>query len=177
MSRELSIVAIGWALMIALALSLTVAVTPRAQELPPGAWRGFDGSWSVTGERQTVPTETGRAAAVAHVSGALVMSNGAGLAAGFTGEAIGFDDGTSLTTGRAVWIDGAGDRIFSALRGGPMLTGRHITGTITGGTGRWNGVTGEYEFTWQYVVSGDGASIQGRSVDLRGRLRWREGGR
>src|SRR5262249_60618999 len=61
--------------------------------------------------------------------------------------------------------------------GGPMLTGRHITGTITGGTGRWNGVTGEYEFTWQYVVSGDGASIQGRSVDLRGRLRWREGGR
>lgn len=157
-----------------------VALTPagdralRAQE-PPTAWRAFDGTWSAGGSRQTIPTESGRSAAVAHLSGAVVLSNGTGIAAGFSGEAIGFDDGTSLTTGRAVWTDSAGDRIFSALRGGPLQTGRRITATITGGTGRWARVTGDYELTWQYVVSAEGGDLQGRSVDLRGRLRWNDG--
>ncbi len=160
-----------------LALSLTMlilAATPGAQDTLRGQWRAFDGSWSASGLRQTIPTESDRPAAVAHLSGAVVLSNGAGIVAGFTGEAVGFDDGTNVTTGRAVWTDSAGDRIFSALHGGPLQTGRRITGTITGGTGRWAGVTGEYELTWQYVVSGEGESIQGRAVDLRGRLRWPE---
>jgi hypothetical protein len=146
----------------------------RAQE-PPTAWRAFDGNWSASGSRQTLPTESGRVAAVAHLSGAVVLSNGTGIAAGFSGEAIGFDDGTSVTTGRAVWTDSAGDRIFSALRGGPLQTGRQISATITGGTGRWARVTGDYELTWQYVVSAEGGELQGRSVDLRGRIRWAEG--
>jgi hypothetical protein len=158
------------------ALALTPAGDPalRAQE-PPTAWRAFDGSWSASGSRQTIPTETGRPAAVAHLSGAVVLSNGTGIAAGFTAEAIGFDDGTSETMGRAVWTDSAGDRIFSAFRGGPLQTGRRITATITGGTGRWARVTGEYELTWQYVVAAEGGDLQGRSVDLRGRLRWAAG--
>jgi len=160
------------------AMSLTVlllAPTPFAQETPRSLWRAFDGSWTASGQRQTVPTESGRPAAIAHLSGAVVVANGTGTVAGFTGEAVGFDDGTSVTTGRAVWTDSAGDRIFSALRGGPLQTGRHITGTITGGTGRWNGVTGEYELTWQYVVSGESDSVQGRAVDLHGQFRWRDG--
>ena len=161
--------------IVTLALTLTGDRPLRAQEPPRTAWRAFDGSWSASGSRQTVPTESGRPAAVAHLSGAVVLSNGTGIAAGFTGEAIGFDDGTSLTTGRAVWTDSAGDRIFSALRGGPLQTGRRITATITGGTGRWAQVTGEYELTWQYVVAAEGGDLQGRSVDLRGRLRWSDG--
>ena len=174
MTREASIVAIGWALMFALALSVTSAVTPRAQESRRD-WRSFDGTWSASGQRQTVPVENGGRAAVARVSGAVILSSGDGLAAGFNAEAIGFDDGASLTLGRAVWTDSAGDRIFSTLRGGPLQTGRRIAGTITGGTGRWSGVTGEYEITWQYIVAADAETIQGRSTDLRGRLRRREG--
>ncbi|HMF93075.1 MAG TPA: hypothetical protein VKE96_02220 [Vicinamibacterales bacterium] len=172
MTRHGSIV---WALMFALAVSLTIAVTPRAQEPSRHDWHSFDGTWSASGQRQTVPIEDGRTAAVAHVAGAVVLSNGRGLAAGFNAEVIGFDDGASQLTGRAVWTDSAGDRIFSSLRGGPLQTGRRITGTIAGGTGRWSGVTGEYELTWQYIVAADAESIQGRSTDLRGRLRWREG--
>jgi hypothetical protein len=46
-------------------------------------------------------------------------------------------------------------------------------GTITGGTGRYAGLDGEYAFTWQYVVApADGAGvIQGRAADLSGRVR------
>jgi hypothetical protein len=132
-------------------------------------WRTFDGSWSATGLRQTLPTERGRAA-IAHLSGAIVLSGGTSGLAGFTGEVIGFDDGNGAATGRAVWTDSRGDRIFSSLRGGAIETGRHINGTFTGGTGRWAGAAGDYSLTWQYVVS-DGDTVQGRAVDLVGRVR------
>ena len=155
---------------------IAVVAGPRAQEPPPDRSQAFDGSWSASGQRQTIPTESGQPAAITRVSGAVVFSRGSGIAGGFAAEAIAFDDGTNAT-GRAVWTDGAGDRIFSTLRGGPLQAKRRITGAITGGTGRWTGVTGEYELSWQYVVSAEGGEIQGRSVDLRGRLRLPDGRR
>jgi hypothetical protein len=164
--------------LVASALTvIAVVAAPRAQEPPPDRSLAFDGSWSASGLRQTIPTESGQLAAIARVSGAVVLSKGSGIAAGFAAEAIAFDDGSSAMTGRAVWTDGSGDRIFSTLRGGPLQAKRRIAGTITGGTGRWTGVTGEYELSWQYVVSADGGEIQGRSVDLRGRLHRPDGRR
>jgi hypothetical protein len=157
----------------AIVLVIAAALIARAEAPPSTDWRPFDGSWSASGDRQMLPTESGRPAAVVHLSGAVVLANGTGIAAGFTAEAIGFDDGGGVTTGRAVWTDSAGDRIFSRLRGGALEAGRRISGTITDGTGRWSGVVGDYELTWQYVVSAEGTSVQGRTSDLRGRLRWR----
>lgn len=150
-----------------------LAATLLALSATAGAdqWRTFEGSWSATGVRQTLPTETG-VATIARLSGAVVVSGNAGP--GFTAEAIGFDDGTGAATGRAVWTDSRGDHIFSTLRGGPLQSGRSISGTITGGTGRWADASGEYAMTWQYVVAGEGDAIQGRSADLRGRIRVRE---
>lgn len=133
-------------------------------------WHPFDGGWSATGVRQTLPTESGRAAII-HVSGAILLSAGS-AGAGFSAEAIGFDDGDTAT-GRAVWIDSRGDRVFSTLRGGPLETGRHINGIFTGGTGRWAGAEGDYSLTWQYVVH-DGDVVQGRAGDLVGRIRIRQ---
>ena len=86
-------------------------------------------------------------------------------------EAIAFDDGRTLSVGRAVWTDARGDRVFSELKGEPVATGRRILGTITGGTGRYGGVVGDYELTWQYVAQDDDDAVQGRAVDLRGRIR------
>ena len=154
---------------IALALTLTGGAATRAQTSEPG-WRTFSGSWSATGVRQTLPTERGTAAIV-RVSGALVLTGDSGVGVGFNVEAIGFDDGADTATGRAVWTDSRGDRVFSTLRGEPMQTGRRITGTIAGGTGRWAGATGDYTLTWQFVVAGEGETIQGRSADVRGRIR------
>ena len=105
-------------------------------------WHAFGGTWSAIGSRQTLSTEAGRAAIV-RLSGAVVLSSGI-AGSGFTAEAIGFDDGNGATTGRAVWTDSRGNRIFSDLRAGPLQTGRTVTGTISGGTGRWAGATGEY---------------------------------
>jgi len=70
-----------------------------------------------------------------------------------------------------VWTDEHGDRLFSRLKGEPLQTGKGLVGTITGGTGRYAGLEGEYSLTWQYVVPAEDGLIQGRSVGLQGRVR------
>ena len=165
-----------WVLSLGLVASALVA-TPHAQGSASDAWRTFHGSWSAIGRRQTIPTDGGRTAAVIQLAGAVVLTDGGGASLAFQAEAIGFDDGGSLSAGRAVWTDARGHRVFSVLRGEPLETGRRIAGTITGGTGRYAGVTGDYSLTWQYIVSADDNVVQGRTSDLKGRLRVNEGPR
>ena len=155
---------------LALALA-SLDLAAAGQGDPSAEWRAFEGSWSVTGRRHTVPVESGATAAVVAVSGAVVLTNAEGLGRGFRGEAVGFDDGQGSGLGRAVWTDERGDRLFSRLKGEPLETGRRIVGTITGGTGRYAGLEGEYSLTWQYVLSADDGAIQGRAVRLEGRVR------
>ena len=143
---------------------------------PVEAWRSFEGTWSASGRRQTVATEAGGAAAIVEVSGAVSLSAGEGLSRGFRGEIIGFDDGQGLSVGRCVWTDERGDRVYSQLRSETVATGRLVTGTVVGGTGRYAGVTGEFTFEWQYVVEGEGGTISGRAIGLRGRVRGGSGG-
>lgn len=158
--------------LAAVSLALAVALPAVADEAVPSAeWRAFEGSWSISGRRQTVAVEGGREAAVVEWRGAVSLLRGDGLGRGFHGQAIGFDDGQGVSVGRGVWTDAKGDRIYSRLKGEPLATGRRILGTITGGTGRYEGLEGEYSFTWQYVVAGEDGAFDGRGVRLEGRVR------
>ncbi len=134
-------------------------------------WGVFEGEWSAAGTRQTLPTEGDRPAAIIQVSGSVVMTSGEELRRGFRGEAIFFYDGAKLAVGRCVWTDDRGDRIYSELKGEAVETGARIAGTITGATGRYAGITGQYSFSWQYVVQAEDGVIQGRAVGLKGRFR------
>jgi hypothetical protein len=144
-----------------------------AENTPSEGWIPFAGTWSASGRRQTVAVEDGGAAAVVEMSGAVVLTSREGLAPGFRGEAIGFDDGQGLSVGRSVWTDERGDHVFSRLRGESLGTGKRVVGTITGGTGRYAGLVGEYSFTWQYVLSSsdEAGAVQGRATSLEGRVR------
>ncbi len=163
------------ALAIALTtLALVVAAggSWKAQpSVPPDGWHAFDASWNSSGVRQSLATELGRPAAILRLTGAVSVRSG-NLGRGFRGEVIAYDDGRSSAVGRAVWVDSRGDQIFSELTGGePVTTGRRVKATITGGTGRYAGITGEYAFTWQYVVESGGGEIHGQSTGLVGRFR------
>ena len=46
-----------------------------------------------------------------------------------------------------------------------------ITGTFVGGTGRYAGVTGDYEFSWRFMLENEDGTVQGQSVGLKGRVR------
>lgn len=153
--------------IVALALGGGIA----ASEDAGGGWQPIAGTWSTSGRRQSVTVEGGTSASIVEVSGAVTLTTGEGLSRGFRGQAIGFDDGQGLSVGRCVWTDEQGDQIFSRLRGESMQAGKRVVGTLTGGTGRYQGLEGEYSFTWQYVVPGEDGLIQGRAVRLEGRYR------
>jgi hypothetical protein len=136
-------------------------------------WQTFTGTWSARGQRQSVPIEGGGTASVGYLSGAVVFATRDVLGGGMRAEAIAFDDGWSSGTGRAVWTDSRGNRLFSEIKGGTVAAGRRISGTFTGGTGPFAGASGDYQLTWQYAArdSDTGNDVQGRAADLRGRLR------
>ena len=154
---------------VALCVLLVPALPTGAQ--PTEGERTFSGSWSATGQQETIPTEGVRAASIVHLSGSLVLTGGSGLSRGFRGEAIGFDDGAAVRLVRSVWTDDRGDRIFSEIRGEPLEKGRRWIGTITGGSGPYARMSGEYELTWQYVIRTEDGAFQGRAADLKGRFR------
>ena len=73
--------------------------------------------------------------------------------------------------GRAVWTDDRGDQAWSELRGEGTATGNRIAGTFIGGTGRFTGITGDYAFTWRFVLETEDGTVQGQSLGLKGRVR------
>ncbi len=155
-----------------LALCAVLAAEPGGEAPPtPFEWRPFEGTWSAVGTRRALPTEGDRPAVIVEAKGAVTLTLGEGLSRGFEGEAIYFDDGRGQGVGRAVWTDVNGDRIFSALRGEPARTGGRIAGTITGGTGRYARLEGEYAMSFQYVLEAEEGTLQLRTTDLRGRVR------
>jgi hypothetical protein len=157
---------------VALVAWLAVACSgpPPAGPPVPGETRAFEGTWSASGFRRTVEMEPGHRASILSLTGSLLLTGERGIGVGFHGEAIGFSDSLTSGTGASVWTDERGDKVFSRLRGQPIATGSQVTGEITGGTGRWAGVTGEYELRWQYVIESDDGTIGGRAVGLKGRV-------
>ena len=146
------------AALVAAAALAAQAPVPAPQAAAPGAWRAFEGTFSATGRRQGIPTESGRPALTVQLSGPVSITAGEGLSRGFRAEVLGYDDGAGLIVLRGVWTDDRGDRIFAQLRGEPVHTGTRISGTVTGGTGRYAGLAGEFSFVWQYVVAAEPGS-------------------
>jgi hypothetical protein len=142
-------------------------------------WREFEGTWTAAGSRQSIALAADRKASVSTLRGSLLLSGPARPAVGFRAEAVVFNDSTSGMVGRAVWTDARGDQAWSELRGEGTATGNRIVGTFVAGTGRYAGVTGNYEFSWRFVLETEDGTVQGQSVGLKGRVRGgsTEGGR
>ena len=161
--------------MLAAMLSLMAACSPRApsaEALPSeSAWRDFQGTWTAAGSRHVIRLGSGRQASVANLSGSLLLAGPSRPGVGFRAEAVVLNDSASGMVGRSVWTDERGDQIYSELRGEGTATGNRIVGTVLGGTGRYAGATGSYEFSWRFVLESEDGVVQGQSVGLRGRVR------
>ena len=147
------------------------ATTRPAQTSATSEWHEFEGTWTASGTRRTLNTGSDQHAAIFELTGSLLLSGARRPAVGFEAQVIGFSDTRSGMQGRCVWTDEHGDTVYSDLKGEFVGSGNQITGTFTGGTGRWTGITGEYTFQWQYVVDADDGAVSGRVVDLKGRAR------
>ena len=137
-----------------------------------GEWREFEGSWNAAGSRRTIPLGADRRGAIIDLRGSMLLSGPERPGVGFRSEVIALVDSETGLRGRSVWTDERGDQVFSELTGEGTAANNRITGTILGGTGRYAGATGSYEFSWQSVIEADGGSIQGRADGLKGRVRF-----
>ena len=161
---------LGAALFVLFTAACSERSTGSASVPAPGESRTFEGTWSASGSQQILRLERGHKASIVSLTGSLLLTGQGGLGIGFRGEVIGLSDSLSGGVGKCVWTDERGDKIFSDLKGEPLGTGSHVTGTITGGTGRYAGATGAYELQWQYVIASDDGSLSGRAVGLKGRV-------
>jgi len=158
-----------------LALAFAAAACGPAKESPgPAAASGgaleFSGSWSGIGSRHTISLGGERFGSIVRLKGTMLLTGPDRPGVGFQAEVIGLTDSATGFQGRSVWTDERGDQVYSELRGEGTAAKNHIAGTILSGTGRYAGVTGSYEFSWQWVMEGEEGAVHGRAVDLRGRV-------
>jgi hypothetical protein len=144
-----------------------------SQESPSASeWREFQGTWTAAGTRSTLALGDNRRSAISHFTGSLMLAGESRPAVGFRSEAIIFNDNVSGMVGRAVWTDDNGEQVFSELRGEGTATNNKIFGTLLGGTGRYAGATGSYEFSWRFLLETEDGTVQGQSIGLKGRVRF-----
>ena len=159
-----------------LALAFAAAACGPATESPsrsaaPGEGLEFVGSWNAAGSRHTISLGENRLGSIVDLRGTMLLAGPGRPGVGFHSEVIGLVDSATGFQGRSVWTDEHGDQVFSELRGEGTAARNHVTGTVLSGTGRYAGVTGSYEFSWQWVMDGEEGTVHGRAVDLKGRVR------
>ena len=147
------------------------ATEPSGPVAAPGEWREFEGSWNAAGSRRIIPLGVNRQGAIIDLKGTMLLSGPQRPGVGFRSDVIALSDSETGLIGRSVWTNEHGDQVFSELKGEGTAARNHITGKFLGGTGRYAGVTGDYEFSWQFVIEAEDGSVQGRAVGLKGRFR------
>jgi hypothetical protein len=147
--------------------------TPEPSKSPAasGEWREFEGSWIAAGSRRSIPLGADRRGSTIDLRGTMLLTGPGRPGVGFRSELIALVDSETGLVGRSVWTDERGDQVFSELKGEGTAAQNRITGSILGGTGRYAGATGSYEFSWQFVIEAEDGSIQGRTIGLKGRVR------
>ena len=159
---------------LVLALAVTAASCARAESPRPAVTAGgeleFTGSWNAVGSRQTIPLGDARIGSIIDLKGTMLLAGPGRPGVGFHSEVIGLTDTATGFQGRSVWTDERGDQVYSQLQGEGTAAKNRVVGTILAGTGRYAGLTGSYEFSWHWVMEGEDGAVQGRAVDLRGRV-------
>jgi hypothetical protein len=159
-----------------LAMPLLLVLVDCTPSPPPAASgdadgpreRHFTGTWSITGNRQTLKMGPDHRAEIFRLGGSLMLAGDSRPGLAFRSDIIGLRDNQSGMQARSVWTDERGDQVFSELRGGAGGPGQLIEGRFVGGTGRYAGVGGQYTFKWRTLVESEDGSVSGRVVDLEG---------
>lgn len=146
--------------------------TPKAVSAQTASdWHEFEGTWTAAGNRYILRLGNDRQTSIANFQGTLLLAGPGRPGVGFRAEAIVLNDSVTGMVGRAVWTDEHGDQAWSELRGEGNKTSNKIVGTFVGGTGRYSGATGTYEFSWRFLLENEDGNVQGESAGLKGRVR------
>jgi hypothetical protein len=167
----------GAAIAVALVLcACGSSVEPPRAAAGAGDELAFEGTWSAAGTRKTIALGSERKGSLIDLRGSMLLAGQGRPGTGFRADVIALVDSQTGLVGRSVWTDERGDQVYSELKGEGTAARNRITGTLLGGTGRYAGATGSYEFSWQFVLEAEDGSIQGRASGLKGRVRLAQSG-
>jgi hypothetical protein len=165
--RRAAPILIATLLLLSGAASTPVEAAGRAPLKQSGS---FAAQWSIAGTQQGLEFGPARSLSIYEHSGTITVVRSDGLVGNALSKCIGLGDTAKGDVSRCIWIDAAGEKIFSELT---ARTGAHSEtgsgrGTFVGGTGRFEGITGSYEIDWVNVPSLDPEKIEGRSLKMEG---------
>lgn len=159
--------------LLILAFGVTACRPATESQKPPGTpgeWLEFEGSWNAAGSRRTISLGAERRASILDLRGTMLLAGPKRPGVGFRSEVVALVDSDTGLVGRSVWTDEHGDQVFSELQGEGTAARNRITGKFLGGTGRYAGATGFYEFSWEWVMEAEDGTIHGRAIELKGRV-------
>lgn len=158
-------------LSVAALTAAIAAAVPAFAQWPEEDSGTFDAYWALSGTVHILELPDGALAAAGGLTGTVTVQTSQGPIPSFETECVFFSDGSG-GEGRCVWTGTSGDQILVGLKSdGPAGMGR-VRGELTGGTGRFEGISGRFEFEWNYQVSGGkDASLDGNTLTMRGRYR------
>jgi hypothetical protein len=162
-------------LLVAASLARPAAGAEPAPPPPADGRVAFEATWSAAGQRRTLKAGD-REAVTTHLSGAFTVLRGEGLRHGFRGEALFYSNGRDVHVGTLVLTDDHGDQVLCDLVGEASAAGAEIAGSIRGGTGAYDGITGDFSFRWRQLVRTPDGEVQGLAEGLKGRFRRKGGG-
>ena len=168
----------GWRRSTLLLLVLMIAGAGAASQAQPGSalkeseWYEFSGTWTAAGKRQAIGLGGDRRASIADYSGSLMLYGPSRPALGFRAEAVVLNDTATGLIGRAVWTDNADNQVYSEFRDETTPAGTRIVGTFVGGSGRYQGATGTYEFSWRFLLEAEDGTVQAQSMGFSGKVQF-----
>jgi len=132
----------------------------------------FTGFWAMSGTVHILQLPDGGLAAAGGLTGTITIQTSQGAIPSFESDCVVFADTRSKGVGRCVWTATDGDQVLVGLESnGPAGSGR-VRGIFSGGTGRFESLSGRFQFEWNYTVDGDrDAELNGSTYEMTGQYR------
>ena len=165
-SRRGTLIVAGSLIVVAALVALGGAA--GAQEIPRTG--SFDGRWEVVGKAQKIELGSERTVTVVKFQGAIVLTGQArGLSRGFRSECVGLQDQKTGGLGRCVWKDRFDHEIWSEIASDSLGNARKSRGKLVGGTGKFEGISGQFEFDWVYMMpASKEGTVRGYATGIAG---------
>ena len=148
-----------------LLLAIGIAVPSAAPAAGPEPV-AFTGGFQAVAHRE-IDTGADRKALVYSVLGSLMLSFAGEPPRAVSAECLGFDEngpnGATAGTGRCLWRDGDGDRLYVSI----ATAGSGNVYTVNGGTGKWQDASGELRTTFAYLPAPEGTFLLSESGNGR----------
>lgn len=159
-----TVAALAFALAVGGATFGTEAGLPEApadQVVKEGT---FSARWSTSGSWEGFPVGSGRWVSIYKSTGSIMSETGEGPFHNMSSRCIGMGDSARADTGHCVFTDADQDKIFDEW----TYDGTSGTGSIIGGTGKYEGIQGFYEYEWVSVPAAKDGTYQGYSSSFSG---------